>query len=1069
MVRVGNRRWISTVSAVALGAALCAVADPLSNSLQAQPAPQEIQISNTPLMLSGSLARGDETMPNGEYVDMYIFEGRRGQTIAAAMVSDDVDAYLVLVGPNEFTAENDDMEAGTTDAMLSATLPANGTYILFATSLNPRETGAYEMVVANIQPGGGSASPPPPRPQPPRPAPPRPAPPPPQVASGVGTIAPGASIRGSLASSDPQLDSGKFFDAYTFNAQAGQSFTIDMMSDAFDPLLVVLGPNDFATEMDDGGEGVNSRLTFTAPATGQYTIGATSFAARAQGAYTLRLTQNGGGNARPGPRPPTPGPRPAPPTPTPVPPPPPQASASGETPLRLGQPQRGTLARGDTTLQSGEFVDSYTIQARRGQRFEVSATSDAFDTYLIVRGPGGLGVDNDDDANGNGGTNSRVIVEALADGPITVGVTSYAAGMTGAYSVQVRQAGAGAQVTAAPRAPTPVRVGAAPVRGTLASGDETLNSGEFVDTYSVDMRAGQTVTVEMDSAAFDTYLIAGGPGDVRVENDDGQGTGTNARATFTATQAGTYFIRATSFEPGMNGAYTLRVREGRTAGAVAPPPPPPAAGAQLVAGRPVNGTLAASDRRSQGGQYVDTYTFQGRAGQRVVIDMSSGNFDTVVNLVSPSGAREQHDDIGNGNTNSRLETILATDGVYRIEATSFQPQTAGSYTLVLNTQTGATQPTRPANRPQGGSRPGTLALDVTGRLERGDETLDNGQFLDAWTFQGRAGQTVTIDVTSSDFDTQVVVVAPSGDGDMNDDGPDGTNSQLVYRLPETGEYAVGVTSYAAGEVGSYRLRVAEGGAGLPQAGGGGRVYGVFVGVSQYPNPRDNLADTDEDASKLADTLQRNGVLAEESVVLVNGQATRAAIMQAIRTVGAAAGPEDTFMVFYSGHGSKVPHRGGGTPEPDGQDETLAVYDGHITDDDMAAAFESINARVSILALDSCFSGGFARDVVSRPGVMGLFSSEEDLTSQVADKFEAGGFLSYFLRLGIGGAADENRDRAVSAGELSTYLRRRFAEEGDISAVTDRRQRNYQYLVVERGSVKVDDVLVSTGTGAGGRS
>ncbi len=1067
MARVGSRRWISTVSVVALGTALCAVADPLSTALHAQPAPQDIQLSNTPQMISGSLARGDETLPNGEYVDMYVFEGRRGQAIAAGMISADFDAYLVLVGPNEFTAENDDMESGNTNAFLSATLPANGTYMLFATSLNPRETGAYEIVVANVQADGGSASPPPPRPAPPRPAPPRPAPPPPPppaVASGSGTITPGATVRGNLSSNDRQLDDGEYFDTYTFNAQAGQSFTIDMTSEAFDTFLVILGPNDFGAEMDDGGEGVNSRYTFTAPATGQYTIGATSYEARAQGAYSVRLTQNGGTAPRPGPRPPTPGPRPAPPPPAP---PPPQA-ASGDIPIRLGQTQRGTLARGDTTISSGEFIDGYTIDARRGQRFEVAAASDAFDTYLLIRGPGGLRIDNDDDANGNGSTDSRAVVEALADGPITIGVTSYAAGMTGAYTLQVRQPGAGAQATVAPRTPSPIRVGA-PVRATLAAGDETLNSGEFSDAYSVQLRAGQTVSVEMDSAAFDTYLMAAGPGGVRVDNDDGDGTGTNARLSFTAPEAGTYLIRATSFQPGMSGAYTMRVVEGRTAGAAAPPPPPAAAGASLVAGRTVNGALAASDRRSQGGQFVDTYTFQGRAGQRVVIDMASGGFDTVVNLVSPSGAREQHDDIGNGNTNSRLETILATDGVYRIEATSFQPQTSGAYTLVLNTQSGATQPTRPVNRPQGGSQPGSVALDVTGRLERGDETLDDGQFLDAWTFQGRAGQTVTIDVTSSDFDTQVVVVAPSGDGDMNDDGPDGTNSQLVYRLPETGEYAVGVTSYSAGEVGAYRLRVGERGAGMPQADSGGRVYGVFVGVSQYPNPRDNLADTDEDATKLADTLQRNGVLADESVVLVNGQATRAAIMQAIRTVGAAAGPEDTFMVFYSGHGSKVPHRGAGAPEPDGQDETLAVYDGHITDDEVATAFEGINARVAILALDSCFSGGFARDVVSRPGVMGLFSSEEDLTSQVADKFEAGGFLSYFLRLGIGGAADENRDRAVSAGELSTYLRRRFSEEGDISAVTDRRQRNYQYLVVERGSVKVDDILVSTGTGAGGRS
>ena len=100
--------------------------------------------------------------------------------------------------------------------------------------------------------------------------------------------------------------------------------------------------------------------------------------------------------------------------------------------------------------------------------------------------------------------------------------------------------------------------------------------------------------------------------------------------------------------------------------------------------------------------------------------------------------------------------------------------------------------------------------------------------------------------------------------------------------------------------------------------------------------------------------------------------------------------------------------------------------------------------------------------------MGLFSSEEDLTSLVASRFKAGGFLSYFLRAGLSGEADEDGDRIVTAGELSTYVRRRFRREGDIPATTREDDRNFQNLLVERGGVHVDDVVVrlaSAGTGA----
>jgi hypothetical protein len=91
--------------------------------------------------------------------------------------------------------------------------------------------------------------------------------------------------------------------------------------------------------------------------------------------------------------------------------------------------------------------------------------------------------------------------------------------------------------------------------------------------------------------------------------------------------------------------------------------------------------------------------------------------------------------------------------------------------------------------------------------------------------------------------------------------------------------------------------------------------------------------------------------------------------------------------------------------------------------------------------------------------MGLFSSEEDMTSLVADRFKAGGFLSYFLRPALQGEADNDGDGIVTAGELSTYVRRRFRREGDIPAETREDQQNFQNILVERGGVNVDDVVV----------
>jgi hypothetical protein len=169
-------------------------------------------------------------------------------------------------------------------------------------------------------------------------------------------------------------------------------------------------------------------------------------------------------------------------------------------------------------------------------------------------------------------------------------------------------------------------------------------------------------------------------------------------------------------------------------------------------------------------------------------------------------------------------------------------------------------------------------------------------------------------------------------------------------------------------------------------------------------------------------------------------------------------------MFYSGHGGQTRRSGGPTStDPDSLDETLALYDGEITDDQLSALFDEIDDGTVLLWLDSCFSGGFAKDIVSAPGRMGIFSSEEDVTSNVADKFRAGGYLSHFLDEAIAqGRADEDDDRSITAIELSQYLHERYRSDVKSTRAADvvrtEMTLGYQHLVVDRGSIGAYDVL-----------
>ncbi len=741
-----------------------------------------------------------------------------------------------------------------------------------------------------------------------------------------------------------------------------------------------------------------------------------------------------------------------------------------------GQTVRGTLASGDETLQSGEFADTWRLQGRRGQRLTIRLAATAFDPYLLVRGPGGLSADNDDDATERGSRNARIDLTLEADGEIRVVATSYRPGESGAYTLVVTGSGGAAQAPAPAPAPAPSTAASAvglgrTVSGRLESGDATLRSGEFMDTYTLDGRRGQQLDIRLVSREFDPYLMLRGPSGFTQDNDDDVGSGTsNSRLTLTLPADGAYRVVATSYRPGESGAYQLTIAE---TGTPVPPGGGGVAARVLALGQAVQGRLEVGDDTLPDGEFADRYTFRGTRGARIAIDLRGTGLDPYLTLITPTGRQEENDDFREGVLDSRLETVLLEDGDYTVIATTYARRETGGYQLVVAPlgERPATPAVAGAAAP--GGTPMVLGSPVAGRLQAGDATLPSGEFVDRYTFTGQRGSVVSVEMRSTALDPYLIVRAPDGTQQENDDAAAGDrNARLIWSLPMDGVYTVLATSYRPGENGGYTVRVGPAGAAVPPpvagrpapgpTGGSRRVYALLVGISDYGGRANNLPYTAEDAVKLAQTLRRAGVLAEESVVLTDADATYDRVRTAFQNLARAAGPEDVFLFFFSGHGGQRDNPS--SSEPDRRDETIVFRDRSLTDDEMGQWFQAVHARLGIIALDACFSGGFARDVVNRPGVMGLFSSEEDLTSAVAGKFQAGGYLSHFLRTGLAGEADlEPRNGLITAGELSTYLRRQFATgAADVEAVSSDRERNYQYLVIERGGVKIDDVVLRIG-------
>ena len=251
------------------------------------------------------------------------------------------------------------------------------------------------------------------------------------------------------------------------------------------------------------------------------------------------------------------------PTPTPVAPTPVAPTPVAPTPVApagagLLLSERGALGPGAETLDSGEYLAYHEVDLTAGEPVAIELGSDAFDVYLGVVDPSGQVVLEVDDSPGVGSDVAERLVPEVS-GRYTLVVTSHAPGETGDYLLQVAVSDA---PTAGPATPaTPEGDLLLAEQGALDADDFALDSGEYVDVYTVGLTAGAPVWFALSSQEFDVYLVVLGPGDdIVLEVDDSAGYGLDVATSFVPPATGEYLVAVTSAFAGETGAYALTAR-----------------------------------------------------------------------------------------------------------------------------------------------------------------------------------------------------------------------------------------------------------------------------------------------------------------------------------------------------------------------------------------------------------------------------------------------------------------------------------------------------------------------------
>jgi S1-C subfamily serine protease len=232
----------------------------------------------------------------------------------------------------------------------------------------------------------------------------------------------------------------------------------------------------------------------------------------------------------------------------------------------------------------------------------------------------------------------------------------------------------------------------------------------------------------------------------------------------------------------------------------------PAAKTLQINGGTLNESLGTGDEVLSDGSLFKIYQFQGRAGQRVTLEMRSADIDPYMVLFDPTGDKIAEDDDSAGKKDARIDVTLSANGTYTLYANSYEVGESGKFSLTakINESNQSTQPTVTAFN----SRTGIL-LQRNGRLGNGSRVLaKDGSLFETFSFSGVAGQVVKVTLSSGDFHPYVALFSPDRQLLNENNGlPDRKNAALTVQLPKTGTYQVIANAYDRRGRGNYSLIV----------------------------------------------------------------------------------------------------------------------------------------------------------------------------------------------------------------------------------------------------------------------
>lgn len=248
----------------------------------------------------------------------------------------------------------------------------------------------------------------------------------------------------------------------------------------------------------------------------------------------------------------------------------------------------------------------------------------------------------------------------------------------------------------------------------------------------------------------------------------------------------------------------------------------------------------------------------------------------------------------------------------------------------------------------------------------------------------------------------------------------------------------------------------------PPSSAGATLHVLAVGVTKYRDEAlaRGVAFAAADARAVDAALERGarGMYAQvRARVLSDAQATRDGIEAAGRELAAAAGPDDTVVIYLAGHGVTADGDYHFLPWETRYSNFDALIEQGLSAERLRQMLAAITARKVLVLLDTCSAGRFSLvkgraiddkasiDRLQRVSGRAMIAAAADEQMALEGEGQHGVFTFVLLRA-LEGAADKNEDGVVSVGEIADYI------DAQVPAITQRKWGYEQFPMMEtRGS------------------